>query len=212
MGWMSNWQYANQVPTQKWRNAMTLPREFLLDKSAKGYLLRSLPVVETEKLRVEKLSLKPGPVKDRMNQGPPIGQEYPLFEIDLLFEFDSPLEEADTEFGFILESKLGEKFVVAYNTGTQSVFMERIKGSGKADFSEHFTGKHEAPYPIHDKTQLRFQVFVDLSSIELFVNGGALVLTELAFPESGFESIHLYSNKEFVKLKEGVIYRLKSVW
>ena len=212
MGWMSNWQYANQVPTQTWRNAMTLPREFLLDKSAEGYFLRSVPAVETEKLRVEKISLNPGPVNGRMNQGPPIGQEYPLYEIDLLFEFDSLLEEADSEFGFILESKLGEKIAVACNTGTQSVFIDRMKESGKVDFSEHFTGKHAAPYPIPDNNQVRFQAFVDLSSIELFVDGGALVLTELVFPESGFESIHLYSSKEFVKLKEGVIYRLESVW
>src|SRR5690606_30793996 len=27
MGWMSNWEYANQVPTETWRSATTFPRE-----------------------------------------------------------------------------------------------------------------------------------------------------------------------------------------
>ena len=31
LGWMSNWEYANKVPTDPWRSAMTLPRELLLE-------------------------------------------------------------------------------------------------------------------------------------------------------------------------------------
>ncbi len=37
-------------------------------------------------------------------------------------------------------------------------------------------------------------------------------MTELFFPESGFETIHLYSSHESARLKEGVIYSLKSTW
>ena len=32
LGWMSNWQYANVVPTKAWRSAMTVPRELTLKK------------------------------------------------------------------------------------------------------------------------------------------------------------------------------------
>jgi fructan beta-fructosidase len=32
IGWMSNWNYANVVPTEKWRSAMTVPRELSLIK------------------------------------------------------------------------------------------------------------------------------------------------------------------------------------
>ena len=31
LGWMSNWEYANKVPTDPWRSAMTLPRELSLE-------------------------------------------------------------------------------------------------------------------------------------------------------------------------------------
>ena len=36
LGWMSNWLYANLVPTVKWRNAMTIPRELKLVHAGQG--------------------------------------------------------------------------------------------------------------------------------------------------------------------------------
>jgi len=211
LGWMSNWQYANAVPTERWRNAMTLPRELRLGKDANGYLLRSIPVVETEHLRGDQLKLEPGPVKSRDNVGPMIGGEYPLYELDLLFEFDPGVEE-ELEFGFVLESKLHEHVVVAFNSRTQRIFINRGQYSGKTEFSEHFPGLHEAPYLNSEKGEIRFHAFVDLSSIELFVDQGAVVMTELVFPDSGFEAINLHASHESVRLKEGVIYNLKCVW
>ena len=53
---------------------------------------------------------------------------------------------------------------------------------------------------------------IDLSSVELFVDHGALVLTDLCFPESGFQTISTYRSHESVNLKEGNIYTLKSIW
>ncbi len=95
MGWMSNWQYANQVPTERWRSAMTLPRELILDREGEGYLLRSIPVNETEKLREAQIKLEPGQIGDRFSDhaGPVIEEGYPLYEIDLVFEYDTPVQE-----------------------------------------------------------------------------------------------------------------------
>ena len=210
MGWMSNWQYANKVPTQKWRNAMTLPRELTLEQDEQGYLVSSVPVAETEQLRAERVKLEPGPVRARRNVGPAIEDAYPMYEIDLVFEFD-PEEKEGVEFGIILESNKHEKLIAAFNTRTQLVFIAR-DSSGKVAFSEHFPGMHTASYQVSNEGEIRFHAFVDLSSIELFVDQGALVMTELCFPESGFEKIHLYSSKESVRLKKGDIYRLKSAW
>ncbi len=212
MGWMSNWQYAQKAPSERWRSAMTLPRELKLDRDNKGYLLRSVPLVETQKLREEMIKLETGPDQSGQNIGPIIGEAYPLYEIDLLFEFDTSLNEEDLEFGIVLESARHEQVVAGFNASTQKIHFSRQQNSGKTDFSEHFPGVHLAPYDPSDKTEIRFHAFVDLSSIELFVNDGAVVMTELVFPESGFESIHWYRSNNSVKLKEGAIYRLKSAW
>jgi fructan beta-fructosidase len=49
IGWMSNWNYANVVPTEKWRSAMTVPRELKLVEqniNSNEFLLVSSPVKE----------------------------------------------------------------------------------------------------------------------------------------------------------------------
>jgi len=46
MGWMSNWDYAQVVPTENWRSAMTLARNLVLKKTYLGYQLFSEPVKE----------------------------------------------------------------------------------------------------------------------------------------------------------------------
>ncbi|GAA3334525.1 hypothetical protein GCM10020331_102810 [Ectobacillus funiculus] len=51
LGWMSNWRYANQVPTQEWRSAMTLPRELSLTSSEDGIRLVQKPVSEIGSIR-----------------------------------------------------------------------------------------------------------------------------------------------------------------
>jgi fructan beta-fructosidase len=211
MGWMSNWQYANQVPTDRWRNAMTLPRELLLDRDQQAYVLRSVPVRETEMLREDHISLEPGPVSGRSAIGPDIVEKYPLYEIDLVFETDPALFKEGNGFGFILEGSEEELVAVTFDIKTSRIVIGRLDHSGETDFSEHFTGLHFVPYQIPEGGEIRFHAFVDLSSIELFVDQGRAVMTELVFPDSGFQRILLY-NQAHVHLKEGSIYRLKSIW
>ena len=65
---------------------------------------------------------------------------------------------------------------------------------------------------ISETEEIHFQLFVDLSSLELFVDRGMLVMTDLAFPEAGFENIRLYASHESVTSKKGEIYSLRRVW
>src|SRR3954464_4039011 len=58
LGWMSNWQYANQVPTEKWRSAMTVPRDLSLEKTGEKYLVVSKPVPELQALAEQPVNLQ----------------------------------------------------------------------------------------------------------------------------------------------------------
>ncbi|MBA6224199.1 GH32 C-terminal domain-containing protein [Colwellia sp. MB02u-18] len=53
--------------------------------------------------------------------------------------------------------------------------------SGNVDFQEHFTAIQQAP-----KTKLlseyKFDIYIDHSSFEIFVNNGETVLTSIFFP------------------------------
>lgn len=54
LGWMSNWEYAQNVPTSPWRSAMTVPRELALRTTPAGLRLLQRPVRELERLRLAK--------------------------------------------------------------------------------------------------------------------------------------------------------------
>ena len=58
LGWMSNWQYATLVPTEKWRSAMTIPRDLALEKIGENYYVTSMPVPELETLAMPPLTLQ----------------------------------------------------------------------------------------------------------------------------------------------------------
>ena len=55
MGWMSNWLYANEVPTEKWRSAMTIARTLELTKGENTFRLVANPVPELNEFASEKL-------------------------------------------------------------------------------------------------------------------------------------------------------------
>jgi sucrose-6-phosphate hydrolase SacC (GH32 family) len=60
LGWMSNWDYTQDVPTAPWRGAMIVPRSLALKRTFKGLRLAQKPVDELEKLREEPSLLFPG--------------------------------------------------------------------------------------------------------------------------------------------------------
>jgi len=46
MAWMSNWRYAEQMPTYPWRGAMTLPRDLSLAMDARGNFIISQKIAD----------------------------------------------------------------------------------------------------------------------------------------------------------------------
>lgn len=65
LGWMSNWQYANNVPTRQYRSANTLARDLTLYREGQELYLKSTPSVEVKKARGEKVSISSFKVSDK---------------------------------------------------------------------------------------------------------------------------------------------------
>ncbi|WP_375585391.1 glycoside hydrolase family 32 protein [Cyclobacterium xiamenense] len=184
IGWMSNWAYANVVPTENWRSANTLPRALQLIREGETYLIRSRPVAELEKLR-KSASTKEGDSWDI---------EAELAEL-LLFP-----EAGD--FRLELGNQAGEKVLLA-KKGDQLTF-DRSQ-SGISGFSEAFPALHTAPLNGMEVNELR--VFLDRSSVEVFVNQGALVLSEIVFPEQPYSQARLTGFK-----RNHRVYELTGIW
>ncbi|MFW5706482.1 MAG: glycoside hydrolase family 32 protein [Bacteroidota bacterium] len=205
IGWMSNWQYANYVPTEKWRSAMTFPRELQLVNTSDSYRVTSVPVEEIELLRQQRIELESATVEGdselSINQNPLVSELILDFEITQ----DSPTEM----FGIEFYNSKGENIKVGYNVKEQQFFIDRTN-AGKSDFSEHFNGVHTAPYSLKDH-RIKMHLLVDVASVELFAQDGMVAMTDIFFPNEDFSKARLFSQGGSVELDSGLVYRLNSI-
>lgn len=185
IGWMSNWEYANDVPTQQYRSANTLPRELGLMRGSDGEVyLTSVPSPEIESLRTQTKSYT-----EKSKVSIP-----ELCEI----EVDYDLEKGNT-LDLILSNSKGEKVMMTLNPEIQTFAMDR-RESGTTNFSHHFPTITTAPTHKSDiKGKLR--IFIDRCSIEAFDGNGAFVMTNLVFPTMPYDELQIIRGAEGVSLK-----------
>lgn len=176
IGWMSNWLYANVVPTKTWRSAMTVPRELSLFDVNGTLLLKSAPAKELDKLRVEEYNVS--------EESSALPSE--SVEITAVVNSDS--------FSITLSNELSETLVIAKENGLVSI--DR-RNAGRSNFQQDFAAIHSAPMSWEAK---EVRIFMDASSIELFVNNGELAMTSILFPNSPWKTVTFSKNLDSVEL------------
>ncbi len=205
MGWMSNWDYATVVPTEKWRSAMTLPRTLVLQKTNAGLRLASTPVKELKALRKTKISIPPQELSGELDLSKLLKITPAGLELQLELELQEPLR---SDFSIQLSNSKQEVYSIGYNAVQNSFYSDRTK-AGKLDFSDKFATKlHVAPHLKTDKV-LKLHLFFDVASCELFADDGAVVMTEIFFPTEDFQQIKLIANQGKIRLKSGKAFQLK---
>lgn len=205
IGWMSNWQYAAEVPTMQFRSANTLPREARLFKAADGQIyLSSEPSPELTALRGS-LSLKVRKAS--------VGRKSRTYVLpsandgvcEIVFDVDARKSGAvEIE----LSNSDGGKVVMTYDAVAHTLSFDRTK-SGVVDFSQDVPAVTVAP-TFETDNRISLRIFIDRSSIEVFGNNGNFVMTNLVFPtipytrlsvsarggNAKIETLHIYSIKE----------------
>jgi fructan beta-fructosidase len=197
LGWMSNWRYANQVPTEAWRSVMTLPRELSLASTENGIRLFQKPVAEVRTIRKE--------MKLHTNEAGTIPLTSSLMEINIEFE-----KESSNQFGFVINHSEKEKTVIGYDALAEKLFVDRTK-SGDNSFSTSFPAVQEAPLKLSHH-RLKLQVFMDTSSVEVFANDGEIAITSLLFPSEGSKELSLFSNEGTTKVLDLTLTELDLIW
>ena len=163
MGWMSNWIYAQVVPTQVWRSAMTLPRELSLERDADGiYRLKSAPVREVDSILAD-------------HQAFPQGEATPPFLVSL---------EVEGDFSLVLSNDANESVEIVLSGNLLS--FDRRK-SGITDFHSEFARNHQVD--VGNLKCRTVKVFVDTASLEIFLNDGQVVMTEIVFPKKPYQTM-----------------------
>jgi fructan beta-fructosidase len=206
IGWMSNWQYAQIVPTGVWRSAMTLPRELVLYRNGDDFKLRSSPLKEMESLRESVISIEPLVIKDSAK----IKGSFDPLQCELKLLVDLQKTTAN-QFGMELSNDLGERLILTIDRENESLIVDRTESS-KNKFSEEFYNEvHTAPIKF-GQANLDLTVFLDASSVEIFAADGVLNFTDIFFPTKKFTSISLFSIDGELVLEEGKVYSLKGIW
>jgi fructan beta-fructosidase len=199
LGWMSNWQYAQKVPTALWRSAMTLPRELSLKNTEKGLRLLQKPVKEQEILRGGKQNIS------AQNMSESFALKPASISNELSLSFDLTKTTAH-DLGVILSNAKGEKVLIGYEKATNRFYIDRRDG-GKKDFEKSFAGRH---YALRETTStlLKMNLHIDLASVELFADDGALTMTDVFFPTENFNHISIFSKNGTSYLAEGILWAL----
>ena len=205
LGWMSNWDYAREVPTTAWRSAMTVPRALTLHRTPIGPRLYSAPVKELRMLRTETVSMPAQRLDGTVDIRMPRGTTAAAAEVDLEF-LVTPGAASDV--ALELRNAAGETYRVGLDVARKQFYSDRtaIPHAFSAKFA---TAIHRAPRIATDSI-VRMQLYLDRASVELFADGGATVLTDIVFPSEDFATMRFVVRGAAVKLRYATISGLRA--
>ncbi|RHJ82457.1 DUF4980 domain-containing protein [Parabacteroides sp. AM08-6] len=223
MPWMSNWQYANIVPTQQFRSANALPRELTMYSEGKDIYLAVNPVKELEALRREAKEVPAFSVE----KGKELRIDTLFADNDGAMEIDLDLSADAGRAGFKLQNGKGEYVDIYLDLKEKKLVMDRVH-SGIVDF-----GKNSIPHekeahdnrvknsinyvddfalatwgPLSDTDKHTLRIFVDKCSVEIFLDGGKVAMTNLVFPNEPYNSLSFYSQDGALKINACKLYAL----
>lgn len=169
MAWMSNWQYANQVPTMQFRSANSVPRD--------------LDLYEYQ-----------GQTYCGVTPSPELAAARPKKATKTLTEACEMVVTLKGNATITLANDKGEQVVMTYDEKSHTFAMDRTK-SGQKEFSDDFAALTVAP--VHGKmSQLR--LFIDRSSIEAFDADGKMAMTNLVFPTKPYNKVLVKGKAKYV--------------
>lgn len=220
--WMSNWQYCNIVPTKQFRSANALPRELSLYTQDGEIYLSAVPVPEIKTLRKEKKEIPAFTVANDYHIDSLLADNDGAYELAL----EITVGEAEI-MGFNLFNDKGEKVDIYFNLPEKRLVMDRTK-SGIVDFGKksvsHEIEVHDRRKttsinyiddfalatwaPIKKENKYTLDVFVDKCSVEIFLNGGKVAMTNLIFPSEPYNRMCFYSKGSSFQVDSFKAYRL----
>lgn len=201
LGWMSNWQYASNVPTTQYRSANTLARDLTLYRVGGELYLKSKPSPEIKKARAEEKKIPTFEVKGNYEVASLLADNKGAYEIEMTIE-----NKGTSKIDFSLMNEKGEKVAMYYDVVRKQFVMDR-SASGIVGFSRDFPAVTVAP--VRNTDQIHLRLFIDRSSVEAFGEDGEYVMTNLVFPAEPYNRMVFSSDKGSYIVKSMNVYRLQ---
>jgi len=205
MGWMNNWAYAKHLPTPLRRSAQTIPRSLHLRPLQGEPRLVQQPVEELQRLREQHVHLDSRPLAAGATPLKEAGISGRSLELVAVFE-----PKGAKTVGLHVRAGTDEKTVIGYDVEAEAVFVDR-SASGVVDAQSDIPSRSSAPLSLQEG-RVKLHVFVDRSSVEVFANDGARVLTHRIAPTPKSEGVSLVRAGSPARLVRLDAWSLRSIW
>jgi fructan beta-fructosidase len=200
LGWMNNIGYMSKIPTTGWRGMMSIPRELSLRDDGERIKLIQKPIKELQNLRERIYSAE----NFELNGSKKIKSEEQSFEIKAEIKFKQAEEVV-----FALHKNKEQESLLKLNKKENKITVD-LSNSGNTDFDQTFLLKKEIEYNFKEKVEVN--IFADRSSLEVFIDGGEVSITNLVFPEESAEEIEIRTELGSSLVKNIEVYKLSSIW
>jgi fructan beta-fructosidase len=196
LGWMNNWDYANDIPTSPWRSAMSLPRQVELTQTPEGPRLAQKAVKQVDQLaeKVTYADKKGGLIAEGSHQLPAAASGQ-VQQVDITFTPGTASRSGITVLGDGSSST-----VIGYDATTQKIYVDR-RNSGNTAFHPAFASLDDAPVTLDKKGNITLRIYLDRSSVEVFGQDGLRTITDQVFPKAGADKMELFAEGGNAHLK-----------
>ncbi|BBK78975.1 MULTISPECIES: glycoside hydrolase family 32 protein [Clostridium] len=197
IGWMDMWE--SDMPTKQdgWCGALTMPRELTLSNDNK---IKMNPIEEAEFLREENI-LSNENISISCENSFKFATGEKMLEINVIFDASQTDSE---EFGIKIKGSSEEELVLKYDTVISKLTMDCSKYGKDKDSTR------KADLAKNSKVSLR--VFLDRSSIEVFINDGEAVMTSRIYPKENIGNIEFFTKNSEVEIQSLKAWKLKEAW
>lgn len=211
MAWMSNWRYPYQTPTGSWHGMMSLPRQLSLKTVDGAIRLLQQPADEVRTLREERVEVPPFTLEGNRRVSRFRGTAY---EFELVMSWEAGVRELGIRVRG--SESMARQTVIGVDVPFRKVFLDRTH-AGLGELRDRngesfaFGARHEADYPV-ERRRVKLHGFVDTSSVEVFVNDGGQVFSNLIFTDPDHAGIELYADGGRARVESLVFHRMSGTW
>ena len=207
LGWMNNWDYANDIPTGSWRSANALPRDVRLVSTPAGPRLAQEVVPEFAELEQTDRAFTDvsRPIADGVETLSVAGD---VVRIDAVLR---PGEADAVGLSVLGDDESATR--IGYDAASRRLFVDR-RNSGNTGFHPAFASLDDAPVALDADGTIALTAYVDRSSVEVFTADGRTTITDQVFPNAGADAIGLWAEGEGAELESltvtplhGAMYR-----
>lgn len=202
IGWVCTWDYTQTQPSEWGKGIWSIPREYSLQTTPEGIRLFQTPLPALTQLRGRQYNFDKA-----LSIG--LTNLEPIKKMDNTYEIEAEFTSlGKNPFGFYLCEGENRKLILHYEPQSGILTMDRTNVTDASIPKFERIAFTKVPMT---NNKLLLNIFVDKSTVEVFINNGAAVLTALTFPSEQQNGVSLYSlgNGNSVKLNA---WQLSSIW